>query len=281
MIVTRLMGGLGNQMFQYAIARRLALKRDVEVVLDLSWLEGDGRTAHTVRNYELGCFNLDARVVTTADAVEGTGRLMRRRKPKLAILEEQYCSYDSRVLQAPASCLLVGYWQSEKYFRDIARQIREDFAVDTPFADDIQAIADKIMTSDAVSIHVRRGDFAAVPYTNEIHGLLDVDYYRRGLHVIERHVAVPRIFVFSDDPAWCQRNMHFDHPTTVVDRGEQVDDLRLMSLCRHHIIANSTFGWWGAWLDPNPDKVVVAPRRWFRDPTRDVRDIIPHSWIKL
>ena len=135
-----------------------------------------------------------------------------------------------------------------------------------------------------MSIHVRRGDYVSDAITQEIHGLSPLEYYAAAIQHIA-HVAVqPHFFVFSDDPSWVRQNLHIDYPTTYVEHNtadRNYEDLRLMSLCRHHIIANSTFSWWGAWLGSNRAKMVIAPKRWFNTPDKDTRDLIPRSWIQL
>lgn len=135
-----------------------------------------------------------------------------------------------------------------------------------------------------MSLHVRRGDYVSDARTHATLGVCSLDYYRAAVRYIADHVEAPEFFVFSDDIAWAQANLELGHPCHYVDhnRGaESYNDMRLMSLCRHHIIANSSFSWWGAWLNPRADKVVVAPARWFAGGNRVVDDLFPPGWVRL
>ena len=135
----------------------------------------------------------------------------------------------------------------------------------------------------SVSLQIRRGDFAHHPNSSVVHGLMPMEYYEEALNVVAKKVKKPRIYVISDDTEWCEANLDFAHPTKIVEHvpDKGYEDMRLMSLCRHHIIANSSFGWWAAWLCPNPDKIIVAPARWLIDTSRDTTDLIPSSWLRI
>jgi hypothetical protein len=136
----------------------------------------------------------------------------------------------------------------------------------------------------AVSIHVRRGDYVSDAGTNRFHGTCSVDYYHDAVDRISGFAPASHFFVFSDGIDWAKENLRLRQPVTYVDfnDGEKnYEDLRLMSLCKHHIIANSSFSWWGAWLNPNPDKIVIAPKKWFNDPSINTDDLIPNSWLRL
>ncbi len=179
---------------------------------------------------------------------------------------------------------LQGYWQSEKYFKDIEKIIRDDFTFSEEPDYQNKQMADTIKCCEAVSLHVRRGDYVSNPVTTEYHGICSEDYYRRAVREVERYCKNPQFFVFSDDPSWAKENLETGYPTTIIDfNGSEKDyeDLRLMSLCQHHIIANSSFSWWGAWLSWNPQKIVIAPKKWFNRPEINTQDLIPESWIRI
>ena len=145
-------------------------------------------------------------------------------------------------------------------------------------------MAAEIAACNAVSLHVRRGDYAADPVVTSMHGLCPLDYYDRAVEYVLGRVSDPAFFLFSDDPDWVREHLKLRGSVSVVDHNgpdSGSEDLRLMSLCRHHIIANSTFSWWGAWLDPRPDKLVIAPKRWFADESLDTSDLLPAGWVKL
>jgi hypothetical protein len=280
-IAVRLMGGLGNQMFQYAAGRRLADLHSVDLVLDLSHF-ADQPAEEVPRQFELDCFRIRAELSETRIATTSSllGRLIR--PGRLRLLREKHFPVQHRVLLAEDETLLYGYWQSEQYFVDDGEAIRRDFTLRRPLSPRKQAIAD-LIDENAVALQVRRGDYATHPPSMKFHGLMPLDYYRRAADRIVQFVPSPHFLVVSDDPTWCQEHLGLGHPTTVVDRtvGGDHEDLMLMSMCHHHVIANSSFGWWGSWLATNPHKKVIAPRRWFTNPEIDTRDLTPEGWILL
>jgi len=183
----------------------------------------------------------------------------------------------------PKNVFLRGYWQSEKYFIDIADILRQDLMLKSPSSRLNLELAKKIQSSLSVSLHVRRGDYAHDLATHQTHGLLPLDYYRAAINYILRLFSDASFFLFSDDIPWIKENLKIDAPHCYVDHNTpqtDFEDLRLMSLCKHQIIANSSFSWWGAWLCQNPEKVVVAPRQWYRIEI-DTRDLVPEDWIRL
>jgi hypothetical protein len=145
-------------------------------------------------------------------------------------------------------------------------------------------LAARIASCTAVSLHIRRGDYVSNPTHNAMHGVCGLDYYRRAVQHIGKHVDEPVFFLFSDDPAWVAENLKIDASTVLVDHNgpdTPCEDLRLMSRCAHHVIANSSFSWWGAWLNSSSKKRIVAPTPWFQDPSIDTRDLIPEGWVTL
>lgn len=290
MIVTRLRGGLGNQMFQYAAGLRLACARGTRLLLDTSPLCDPG--CHTPRSYALGPFRLSAGRASPEElAAFGrsrrslASRLARRlgRRPDAAAVERHF-HFDEEVLALPDGVCLRGYWQSERYFADAADRVRRELRLERPPTGRNAELAAEIAACNAVSLHVRRGDYVSDPVANAMHGVCSLDYYRRATELVVGRVPDATFFVFSDDPGWTRDHLQLPGKATVVDHNGPAaghEDLRLMSLCAHHIIANSSFSWWGAWLDPRPDKIVVAPERWFADGARDTADLCPAAWVKL
>ena len=294
MITVKLIGGLGNQMFQYATARRLALHHNTDLKLDISGYENQP-PGDTPRHYELGNFKVKASLEgkytpyrgehSTKPLAKQLGALIAAASGvRQSIIKENSFLFEPRVLSAPDNVYLSGYWQSEKYFKDIAKILRTEFELkNKPSAPNAKTL-DMIKNSSAVSLHVRRGDYVTNDAANKFHGTKGLDYYFDSIAHIKHHVKDPHIFVFSDDPKWCQENLKTGLPTTYVtnnsgDKG--FEDLRLMSACDHHIIANSSFSWWGAWLNPSPNKIVLAPAKWFNDPAVDTSDIYAEGWIKI
>jgi hypothetical protein len=298
MIIVKLFGGLGNQMFQYAAGRRLALVHNVPLKLDTDWFNfmplGDA-----ARSYALGVFSFQEHIASEEEIrfFEGARKSKFRnmlncfnKKSKFArdtqnIVKEKFFHFDQSILNLPDNSYLIGYWQSEKYFGDVAEIIRQEFIHCQPLAGKNLELADQIRnTTSSVSIHVRRGDYASNPVVAEFHGLCGLDYYRRCIDELARRVTNPHFFIFSDDPGWSREHLKFDFPLTHVDHNDISnghEDLRLMSLCCHNITANSSFSWWGAWLNPNPSKLVYAPSRWFNNTDIDTKDLIPSTWMQI
>lgn len=288
------MGGLGNQLFQYAAGRRLAVARGTELVLDLGWFRHDAPHYATPRTYELQDIPLPVRMISlppeTISRWEGGLRARARRWPsrrtRLPVIRQQddTVGVDERVLSAPADVVLIGYWQSERYFHDVAETIRADLELPAAPAPRYWALLDAIHSSEAVAVHVRRGDYVTVPRTARFHGSLPTSYYHHAMRrVAERVSARPRVFVFSDDPEWAEEHLSFELPTEHVGRSgwPPAAELRLMASCRHHVIANSSFSWWAAWLAEHPGQVVVTPSAWFRDAAADSSAIVPSRWLRI
>lgn len=292
MIIMKLQGGLGNQMFQYALGRRLSLDRKTPLLFDLSPFKIDH-----LRTYSLDCFVLSANIANPADVQrfslfkrkEG-GDIRSRLYNLLAARWNRYAKekqfhFDPDVLKVSNDAYLEGYWTSEKYFDDIRQIILDDFRLREALSGKNKEVAHMMSSTESVSVHIRRGDYASDPETNSIFGTLDASYYAEAFKNLAKQVSNPELFVFSDDMEWVRRNLPLPFKATYIDWNGSMahQDLRLMSLCKHHIIANSTFSWWGAWLGENPDKVVIGPTRWFKSQKKsvDTKDVLPESWIKI
>jgi Glycosyl transferase family 11 len=292
MVITQVIGGLGNQMFQYAAGRALALRMDTQLSLDISGLENYG--LH--QGYELTrVFKCQVELSDQADIRKVLGwqypTLVRRiisRRPLASIcsrrfIVEPHFHYWPGINQVPRDCYLSGYWQSEKYFQDAAAIIRSDFTFRQPPLNRNAELAVQIERVNAVSVHVRRGDYASNPKTTAKHGMCSLEYYRAAIKYISDRVEYPHFFIFSDDMAWTQENLKLDYPCQYIDHNkgaESYNDMRLMSLCQHHIIANSSFSWWGAWLNSSSKKIVIAPQKWFANET-ETPDLCPQCWVRV
>lgn len=288
MVIAHLIGGLGNQMFQYAAARALSSAKKETLLLDTSSFAS--YTLH--QGFELSklfageiCIARD----TDVNHVLGWQAAPRIRnflhRPKLAWLRkanliiEPSFHYWSGLQRAPDDCYLMGYWQSERYFFDVAEEVRKDFTFKLDMSPQNIEIADKIRNTNAISLHVRRGDYV----NNSVYAACTRDYYRTAILHLSKHVNAPTFFVFSDDIDWVKNNLDIDFPLHYVNHNkgsESYNDMRLMSMCQHNIIANSSFSWWGAWLNPSADKVVVAPKQWFIN-NSNVNDLFPSAWVML
>jgi hypothetical protein len=288
-IVARIRGRLGNQMFQYAAGRSLAERHGAELVLDTSGILQAGGPNEHERN-ELECFGLAERVCPVWEVARVPSRFrlvsaLQRLRPSarrfVRVLSEDFTTnaFLPEVLTAPDQTYLLGYWQFEAYFAGHQAEIRQAFTFPSLSADS-QRLAETIRRESSVSVHVRRGDYL----TEGRLGFLDASYFRRAVDAVIARDGDVRPFVFSDDPGWCREHLGFLDGTTIVERQLPVEraweDMCLMSLCDHHVISNSTFGWWGAWLDSSPSKVVVAPKRWVLSPKR-MGDPIPARWTRV
>jgi hypothetical protein len=287
-IITRIHGGLGNQMFQYAAGRGLSLRCGLPLRLDLSAM-----ARYRVHAYGLDRFALTAAVATPdelppAAPRSGLGGLVDRLRPRrgssIPRIEEKSFRFDPEVFAHRGPAHLSGYWQSERWFVDHATTIRDDFRLARPMAPERAEILARLHATASVSVHVRRGDYVSNPAANAFHGTCAPDWYAAAIERIGERIVEPTFFVFSDDPAWVRENLAMPAGTVFVDPrpdGRDAEDLHLMAAARGHVIANSTFSWWAAWLDPRPDKPVIAPARWFADPGHDTRDLIPADWQRL
>jgi hypothetical protein len=274
-----MVGGIGNQLFQYAVARRIAYYHNEEIKFDISDLENNQS-----RKFSLGRFNIIGSIASSEE-IEYYKKynknklfntiLLKKRK----YIEEPSFAYWKKIQKVKGDVYLAGYWQSEKYFHDVKNILLKEIILKPEYSCNGEII-DSIKNIDSVSIHVRRGDYINNKNTHEFHGICDPGYFYKAVNEIGNVVSRPCLFIFSDDIPWCRKNILFNYPTTYVEN-EDFRDLQLMSLCRHNIISNSTFGWWGAWLNKNPKKIVLAPKKWFKNPKMNGRDLIPESWRKI
>jgi len=288
MVISQILGGLGNQMFQYAAARALALSRTQPLLLDLAAFGG-----YKLHNgFELDrVFTIDAAVTKTTDLLRVLGwraptvvrKVLKRclfaplNGPNLAI--EPASKYWPRLQTMGDPLYMMGYWQSERYFLMQENIIRRDFCFRHALDGRNAALAAEIAVRPSVSVHLRRGDYLS----DKIMDVCSMDYYRAAAKYMEERIGRPTYFVFSDDADWVRSHVDFLPGATLIDHNKGPDsyrDMQLMSRCKHHIIANSSFSWWGAWLNPSAEKIVVAPYTWFRD-GRDDSDLVPSQWTRL
>ena len=290
MIISRITSGLGNQLFQYAVARHLSLKNKTPLYVDLSYYL-QSYSDDTVRNFKLGNFSVPYHTLQQSplEYVSKATKLLPNRslRPFFLFLKEKQFHFDEQILRAQAGCVIMeGFWQSEAYFRDSAEMIRRDLQLNGVPSLEFNKYKQLIQDSPTpVSIHVRRGDYVNHPEFSKTFGFIGIDYYKQAINLAKKALNDPHFFVFSDDKEWSQTNLPLpDNSVFVQNTGPNGDvaDLMLMSHCQHHIIANSSFSWWGAWLNPNADKLVVAPKNWYKDkPTWNTKDLIPSTWLSI
>ena len=276
MVIVKLYGGLGNQMFQYAAGKSLSLRLDTALFFDLGWFDHVKKVRlATRRSYELNLFGINPKQMSMLE------RLSLRKHPPIKFVEKSY-GYQKTFKSLSGNIFLDGYWQSYKYFQDHGEEVADEFAF--PGLNESSQISDLINSTSSISLHIRRGDYATNSQVKKIHGLLSQSYYNDAVDVAQLGLKNPHLFIFSDEPDWVRNNMKFSIPSMVVSvksETQAADEMHLMSLCKNNIIANSSFSWWAAWLNNNPNKVVVAPKKWFSSADADLNDRLPSEWKKI
>lgn len=281
MIITKIYGGLGNQLFQYAVGRCLSEQKNTPFFLDVSKFE-----KYKLRGYNLGEFNIcesfvDQNVSKKYSFFESNklNNLYNKLMFNKGYIREKTFEFDEELFNVKYDNIyLEGYWQNEKYFSSIKNILRYEFTLKNQLSDNAKGIENLICkTSNSISVHIRKTDFLKKE-NKKIFADLTASYYTNAILKIKEHFESAHFFVFSDDFLWVKNNIRFDFPTTYVDSNNPAhEDLYLMSLCNHNIIANSTFSWWGAWLNDNKEKMVIAPKNWFSN-GRSVEPFKVESW---
>lgn len=285
MKIVRFLGGLGNQMFQYAFY--MALEHQFkEVKADINGYNNynlhNGFELEPVFGIEIEKASTFAIKLYDPSCREWSIRKLRRiLNLKNAYQEEKILfSYDDSIFRDQSNCLYWGYWQNEQYFSKIASLIRDRFKFKTPLDEQNNALAEEILSSNSISVHIRRGDYLKDPLLG---GICDVAYYKRSIDLMTFKVQMPKYIIFSDDIDWCRNNLQLTDPIFVSwNKGKRsYIDMQLMSLCKHNIIANSSFSWWAAWLNNNEKKIVIAPQNWVNDPLYKNINIAQKEWLSI
>ncbi|MBB6271534.1 hypothetical protein HDF26_001961 [Pedobacter cryoconitis] len=293
MIIVKIWGGLGNQMFQYASAKGLSIKHNDQLQIDISHY-GKLLADETPRSYRLDVFpNITDQIanqksISTIVPDFKYGFLNKLYKiinksiygfNKSFVIEKQM-GFSTIADYGDKNIYLDGYWQSEQYFNNSVEDIRTHFDLEYLCEiPELSEISKKIKAVNSISIHVRRGDYVTNTNANSYHGVCSLDYYEKAIQKMAENNSNLEFFVFSDDVDWCKHNLKIPYTHEYISTREDFHDLYLMSLCKHNIIANSSFSWWGAWLNKNLNKTVIAPEKWFS--TMPSRDIIPISWLTI
>ena len=284
-VYVRLLGGLGNQLFQYAMGRALADAREAELVLDPRFILRKG----CISGLAIDEFAIRARYLTDAEAahfkepVWKLSRALRRQiNPWLGYYHETEHSFDTEALAQSNDVMLSGFWQSERYFASHGHQLRTDLVLKHPLPSAAVKLAVQMASSPSVAMHVRRGDYLTDPKALVKHGVTSAHYYQTALQLMIEKLGGVDLYVFSDDPDWVRTNIQHSNIIFVSDFGFSAEqDLWLISACQHQIIANSSFSWWGAYLNDYANKIIVAPQPWFDAKHMAQQDIIPAGWNTL
>jgi hypothetical protein len=267
MIIVRILGGLGNQMFQYAYAKTLE-NRGLKVKLDLS----------SFKKYKLhGGYQLDKYHIDIQSA-KSTTLLFHKINP-FKTVKEKSLLFAETLLSLKGNKYVKGYFQTEKYFEEIRNTLLTEFVINQKLSFQSDCMAQLINDSEnSCSLHIRRGDYISDKKANSVHGTCDLGYYKKAIDCINDAYLDVRFFIFSDDISWTKENLSIENAQYVDVNSIPHEDLYLMSLCTHNITANSSFSWWGAWLNKNKNKTVIAPKNWFVDKENEVAC---KNWIKL
>jgi Glycosyl transferase family 11 len=289
MVISKITSGLGNQLFQYALGRQLAAQAGTSLWFDLRYFHQDYDT-DTPRRFKLDRFSIDYKLLDSSPwlyASKATRLLPKRSlRPLIDTRYEVDFHFDPAIIRPAAPfTILWGFWQSEQYFAESTVQIRQELTFNRPLGDTFLNYQKQIaQATTPISVHIRRGDYVTHPEFSQSFGFVGLDYYYNAISRLTAQFPNATLFLFSDDPDWVRANIHTEQPHVLVANSgldADLDDLQLMSLCHHHVIANSSFSWWGAWLNPRPDKQVIAPQRWFANKPWDTKDLVPPSWIRL
>ena len=279
MIIARVRSGLGNQMFIYAAGRALAYRLGQDLKLDVSFFK-----TYPLRKFGLHHFAIDAKICPSQ--ILRLQRLLARLhlSPPCSIFREASPAYDPAFTGLKNNVVLQGFFQSEKYFSDIAHLLRKEFALRTALAEELKEYSARIGATNSVSVHVRRGDYVSDQSISRRFGALNLDYYATAKTWMDRKLSRPTYYVISDDVPYAEKYilpLFGSRGHLVPQFAEDYQHLMLMRSCRHHVIANSTFSWWGAWLADFPEKQVIAPATWFRNRGEIPLDIIPARWVAI
>jgi hypothetical protein len=300
MIVVKLFGGLGNQLFQYAFGKKISLKTNQKLYLEMEY---GFKNDPYERNYNLSHFNIQENLLKndpismdldhlSIDKKHWQGKIknsfLSLKRYNWQLIIEKNLEYDNSIEILKKHSYLDGFWQSENYFKDVREEILQDIQLKAPLKNENALISKKMSEVCSVSVHIRRMHGVELPgqHHHTIHGGLDFAYNQKAIEIIAAQYPNLELFVFSDDIEWAKEKFKSRFPMEFMSQNDDAQnylDLILMSHCKHQIIANSTFSWWGAWLNQNPEKIVIAPNKWFVNPEMNAqtKDLIPSDWLRI
>lgn len=294
MIIIQLQGGLGNQMFQYAFARILAKRNSVTLKFDKSFFDTfSNEQEYTPRNFELGIFENESMQASSKEIIKLTRlSFINKIKKKLGfyyksnIYLEPSLDFHPEALLIKVPVYIKGYFQSYKYFENHEDLVRETFSFPIESLDDRnKTLLSKLQSETTISVHIRRGDYVTNTKTQQFHGNCSLEYYSNAIALLASKTEEFTLVFFSDDGPWVKEQFEaLPYSKLFIDNNTDQNswiDLFLMSSCSHNIIANSSFSWWAAYLNKQPDKIVIAPKKWYADSERNTNDLIPPQWIRL
>lgn len=294
MIIVRLEGGLGNQMFQYAFGKAVTARHNTILKLDTGFLLDRSLKNTVFRDYDLSIYNLNIEIADRNDITRVLSsipeyniiermqhKFLKEQIPyyrKSEFYEQEYYSYDPNVFKSQIDVYFFGYWQNQNYFKGIEKKLRIDFSFKNSLSEKENLLLHEIKSSNSVAINVRRTDYISDKETNEFMGVINENYYTDAIKLVRQKITNPKFYIFSDDISWCRKEFSSLENHFIVDHtyaGNKFGSyLQLMSSCKNFVIPNSTFAWWAVWLSPLKDKVVVQPKRWVNDPKKNTNGLV-------
>lgn len=289
MIKIKINWWLWNQMFQYAFIKALSIRNNVNFKLDTTWFK------NYFRSFDLEILNIEKKYCSKNEIpfyeniysknkyvnflINKTKLVIRRLNPH-HFWETQF-NYDKNIINIK-KWYIEWYFYTEKYFKKHENQIKKDFNFIKKISKKNIKLLEKIRKTNSISIHIRRWDYIENKKTNQFHWVCSIDYYKKAIKYIEKRIDKPIFFIFSDDIDWCKKNLQINWIFVDWNTWDKSwEDMKLMSECKHNIIANSSFSWWGAWLNSNNKKIVISPKKWVNNKNINTSDIIPNNWIKI
>lgn len=290
MIIVRIIGGLGNQLFQYSCGRALAIKYKTDLKLDLSYLKNIKKNKYTYRTFYLDHFKMTYEIASYKEIMIFTiprfSRYLKlinqlNRYYERNVVRQKNRGHSDVIDRCKKDTYLIGTWQSEKYFNKIRDIIKADLRINVSIINTInRELINLVKRENSVSIHIRKGDYLTNKSMKNIIANIGLDYYEKSINYIRNKIKKPSFFLFTDDHKWLSKNWKIKD-CTIVNLNNELSEFYTMSLCKHNIIANSTFSWWAAWLNENPNKIVISPKVWVIADEESMTTIIPPNWIKL
>jgi len=291
MIIIRLKGGLGNQMFQYAFGLKLAEELNTKMKLDLSALLDRSKGDFVYRNYDLPIFDIKDEFLISPTFLKAfytiksskLSKLLRKRiNGSRNYIREKHFHFQAQLVEEPLeNTIYEGWFQSPKYFEGVEEKLRQHFTFKDKILDKSQELFREIQSTNSICLNVRRTDFLKVHNLNTT----SEEYFQTAAIELAERVDNAHFFIFSDDISWCRENIKLKYPSKFVDHGHKgfkfSNYMQLMSACKHFIIPNSSFAWWAVWLNKNENRIVVAPKNWFNDPAIDTTDLVPKNWLRV
>jgi hypothetical protein len=292
-IIAQLQGGLGNQLFQYATARALAIQHQKKLFLDSAWFASSYEDV-TSREVLIKLLKTCGELISINPSIRRPSKLRRIVQEYLPIspliyLEKAGYRFDSGLttlnLRHKQNLYLMGYWQSFHYFDSIREELMNEIQPINGISDDYRAYQDKIQSTSSTMVHIRRGDYVHLNSAAKVHGFLGLDYYRRGMNLMLDKNKDTHFFIFSDDLDWAKENLPYTEKMTLVYSSDSSDnviqELSLMTQCQNYLIANSSLSWWGAWLSKHSDAHIICPQHWTNDLNMNWDDLIPGHWQRI